>query len=57
MLHQNLKIMNTYTIEFFTKGNKQCAYIGSDNGSGYECVADTKELLIDQIKEFFIMNL
>lgn len=42
------------TIEFY---NENCAYIGTDNGSGYELKARSKEQLADKIKEYLINNI
>lgn len=42
-----------YNIEFYKEGGKYCAYIGSDNGSGYKINADTIDQLTREIGDFF----
>lgn len=42
-----------YDIEFYKKDGKYCAYIGQENGSGYEISSDTIDQLTREIGYYF----
>ena len=42
-----------YDIEFYKKAGKYCAYIGQEDGSGYEISSDTIDQLTREIGYYF----
>ena len=46
--------MNNYTIEFFKDEFGFHAYIGQEDGSGYDCCGKTKEEVMAQVHEYFL---
>ena len=43
-----------FEVELYKSDGNFCAYIGSANASGYECVGGSPEDCANQIKEFFL---
>ena len=49
--------MNMFSVEFYKEDGKFCAYIGSDNSSGYEIRAETIDDCAKQIADYFAFEM